>query len=65
MLRDKVWWHKINQQVENAIRTCIPCLSVKGETTPELLKLVCYMRLNDPQQLYNSFTMVVENKLIS
>ena len=38
MLRGKVWWPKINQQVENAIRTCIPCLRVKGETTPELLK---------------------------
>ena len=33
LVRDKVWWPGINNQIEETIRNCIPCLSMGNSTT--------------------------------
>ena len=35
LLREKVWWPGINNDIENEIKTCIPCLSVSKQSAPE------------------------------
>ena len=38
LLRTKVWWPNIEQDVENLIKSCVPCLSVSNMEKPEPLK---------------------------
>ena len=37
LVRSKVWWPGIDRDIENEIRTCLPCLSVSAPSTPEPL----------------------------
>ena len=38
LLREKVWWPRIDEDVENLIKSCIPCLSVSSVDSPEPMK---------------------------
>ena len=38
MVREKVWWPGIAQQVETMIKACLPCQSVAGKSTAEPLR---------------------------
>ena len=38
LLREKVWWPHIDEDVESIIRSCIPCLSVAPDSSPEPMK---------------------------
>ena len=37
LLRTKVWWPGIDRDIEEEIRTCLPCLSVSAPSPPEPL----------------------------
>ena len=38
MVREKVWWPGIAQQVETMVKACLPCQSVAGKSTAEPLR---------------------------
>ena len=38
MVREKVWWPGIMQQVETMVKACLPCQSVAGRPTAEPLR---------------------------
>ena len=38
MVREKVWWPGIAQQVEAMVKACLPCQSVAGKSTAEPLR---------------------------
>ena len=37
LVRSKVWWPGIDQDIENEIRSCLPCISVSPKSSPEPL----------------------------